>query len=62
MDTADFISKLRRQRFSQDCWLVSADVVEFYPNTDPAEGDGVILDHIPPELVQLCLSVAKLIH
>jgi hypothetical protein len=64
MDTADFISKLRRQRYShdQDCWLVSADVVEFYPNTDPAEGDDVIRDHTTPELVQLCLGVAKLIH
>jgi hypothetical protein len=61
MDTPDLIRKLSKLRFEPDCWIISADVVDFYPNTDPVEGDEVIKKHISPELVPLCLEVAKLI-
>ena len=61
-DTTDLINKLSSQRFRQNCWIVTADVVEFYPNTHVSRGDEVIRKHIPAHLVQLCLSVAELIH
>ena len=61
-DTADLINKLAGKRFSQDCWIVTADVVDFYPNAHVSRGDDVIRNHIPNQLVQLCLNVAKLIH
>ena len=32
-DTRDFICKLLKHRFKQDCWLGTADIVDFYPNT-----------------------------
>ena len=62
MDTPDLIRKLSTHRFEHDCWIVTADVVDFYPGTDPSEGDDVIRTHIHPTLTTLCLKVAKLIH
>ena len=55
-DTADFIVKLQSHRFQADCWLVSADVVEFYPNTKEANGESVIKQFIPSELTDICLK------
>ena len=61
-DTADLIQKLSKHRFSQDCWIVTADVVDFYPSTEVSDGNNVIKQHIPAQLVELCLKVAELIH
>ena len=61
-DTADFIVKLQSHRFQADCWLVSADVVEFYPNTKEANGESVIKQFIPSELTDICLKASRLIH
>ena len=37
-DTRDFICKLMKHRFSVDCWIVTADIEDFYPNTKVSDG------------------------
>ena len=61
-DTADFISRLQSHRFDSNCWLVTMDIVDFYPNTKVSDGEEVIKNHIPTELVDACIRASRLIH
>ena len=61
-DTRDFICKLLKHRFKQDCWLGTADIVDFYPNTKVSGGEETIKKCAPPNLVGLCIEASRLIH
>ena len=61
-DTRDFIAKLREHRFSIDCWILSADIEEFYPNTRVSEGEKTISKNVDPTLRELCTEASQLIH
>jgi hypothetical protein len=61
-DTRDFIAKLREHRFSHDCWIVSADIEEFYTNTLVSEGEKTISKNVDPALSDLCTDASQLIH
>ena len=62
LSTRQFISEIELVVFPQDVSFYLIDIVDFYPNTDPADGRKTIEKYAPEEYRELMLTFSDLVH
>ena len=61
-DTPDLMRQISSKTYSQNSWLITLDIVDFYPQTTVLEGEAIIKQHLTPEIADLCVRFSTLIH